>query len=65
MFKILCTGNPEHCTVARAIKEVFPEAHFASRATGYDLRMWEQNDEIFFCDNIKKYNVFFIILNQK
>lgn len=57
MFKILCTGNPEHCTVARAIKEVFPEAHFASRATGYDLRMWEQNDEIFFCDNIKKYNV--------
>lgn len=57
MFKILCTGNPEHFTIARAIKEIFPDAHFASRSTGYDLRMWDPSDEIFFCNNIKNYNV--------
>jgi hypothetical protein len=57
MFKILCTGNPDHYTIARAIKEIFPEAHFASRSTGYDLRMWEQKDEKFFCDNIRNYNI--------
>jgi hypothetical protein len=56
-MKMLCTGNPNDYTIARAIKELFPEAHFASRETGYDLRMWEPEDEIFFCNNIKKYNV--------
>ena len=57
MFKILCTGNPIDYTIARAVKEIFPTADFASRATGYDLRMWEPADEEFFCNNIVKYNV--------
>jgi hypothetical protein len=56
-YKILCTGNPNDFTVARAIKQVFPHADFASRATGYDLRMWEHSTEDFFKENIVKYNV--------
>jgi hypothetical protein len=57
MIKILCTGNPVDYTIARAVKEIFPEADCAARATGYDLRMWEPADEEFFCNNIVKYNV--------
>jgi hypothetical protein len=57
MYKILCTGNPEHFTVARAIKQVFPYADFASRATGYDLRMWTEQDKDFFKSKIVNYDV--------
>jgi hypothetical protein len=56
-YKILCTGNPNDYTIARAVKQVFPDADFASRATGYDLRMWEHSTEDFFKENIVKYNV--------
>lgn len=56
-IKILCTGNPNDFTVARSIKELFPSADFASRATGYDLRMWDPADEEFFKANIINYNV--------
>jgi NAD(P)-dependent dehydrogenase (short-subunit alcohol dehydrogenase family) len=57
MYKILCTGNPDHPTIASGVKKVFPNAHFASRSTGYDLRMWDPKDEEFFCNNIVNYNV--------
>ena len=56
-YKILCTGNPNDYTIARAVKQVFPDAEFASRATGYDLRMWEHATEDFFRENIVKYDV--------
>ena len=56
-FKILCTGNPNDYTVARAVKTIFPEADFASRNTGYDLRMWDPKDEEFFKTQIVNYNV--------
>jgi len=56
-YKILCTGNPNDFTVARAVKAVFPSADFASRSTGYDLRMWDPKDEIHFCNQIVNYNV--------
>jgi hypothetical protein len=56
-YKILCTGNPQDFTVARAIKQVFPSADFACRTTGYDLRMWELSDEEHFKKNIVNYNV--------
>lgn len=56
-FKILCTGNPEHFTVARGIKQVFPTADFACRGTGYDLTMWEHTTEQHFRNNIVNYNV--------
>ena len=56
-YKILCTGNPNDYTIARAVRQVFPNADFASRATGYDLRMWEHSTEDFFKENIIKYNV--------
>lgn len=57
MHKILCTGNPDHFTVSRGIKELFPYADFASRVTGYDLRMWTPESEIYFRNKIKNYNV--------
>lgn len=55
---ILCTGNPEDQTVASAVRKKFSNVDFASRATGYDLRFWDAGSKDFFCDNIKKYNVF-------
>jgi hypothetical protein len=55
---ILCTGNPEHKTVASAVKKVFPMAEFACRSTGYDLRLLNNDSESYFRNNIKKYNVF-------
>ena len=57
-MNILCTGNPDHTTVASAIRRKFPQAEFASRATGYDLRFWDSGSEDFFQNNIKNYNVF-------
>jgi len=57
-YKILCTGNPNDFTIARAVKTVFPDADFASRATGYDLRMWDPKDEEHFRSQIVNYDVF-------
>jgi hypothetical protein len=37
MIKILCTGNPEHIGIAREIKNLFPDAVFVSRSSGFDL----------------------------
>ena len=55
---ILCTGNPAHTTVASAVQRKFPNAEFASRATGYDLRFWNHGSEDFFRNSIKNYNIF-------
>jgi hypothetical protein len=57
MNKILCTGNPDHQTVASGVRVVFPDADFACRQTGYDLRMWSQESEKHFRDHIRQYNV--------
>ena len=54
---ILCTGNPAHNTVASAIKRKYPNADFASRSNGYDLRFWAPSSEMYFIDRIKKYNI--------
>lgn len=56
-LKILCTGNPNHNTVARSVKKYFPTADFACRETGYDLRMWDKESEDFFKNNIINYNI--------
>jgi hypothetical protein len=55
---MLCTGNPEHVTVASAIRRKFPNAKFASRATGFDLRFWTPGSEDFFRKQIKDYKIF-------
>lgn len=55
---ILCTGNPNHNTVASAIAKIFPYADFASRSTGYDLTFWAGGSEDYFRNQIKNYNVF-------
>jgi hypothetical protein len=55
---ILCTGNPEHVTVASAIQKKFPNARFASRATGFDLRFWTPGSEDFFRKEINNYKIF-------
>ena len=57
-MNILCTGNPDHHTVASAIKRKCPSANFASRATRFDLRFWDPGSEDFFRDQIKNYNIF-------
>lgn len=57
MNRILCTGNPNHQTIASGVKVLFPDADFACRHTGYDLRMWSQETEKHFREQIKHYNV--------
>lgn len=57
-MKIICSGNPQHQTIANGIKQVYPLADFASRSTGYDLRFWNPGSEQYFKEHIKKYNVF-------
>jgi len=56
-YRILCTGNPNDYTIARAVKQIFPNADFACRSTGYDLRMWNTADEEYFKKNIVNYNI--------
>jgi hypothetical protein len=56
-LKILCTGNPNTAAIAQAIKQILPQTDFASRSTGYDLRMWNPADEDYFRKNISNYNV--------
>jgi hypothetical protein len=55
---ILCTGNPNHNTVASGVNKKFSNVDFASRATGYDLRFWTPGSEEFFRNKIKNYKVF-------
>lgn len=55
-MNILCSGNPNHTTVASAVKKSFPLATFASRATGYDFTTSESDD--LFKKNIINYNAF-------
>jgi hypothetical protein len=57
-MKILCSGNPDHSTVASGIKRRFPATEFASRTTGYDLRFWDPGSETHFRTNIINYDVF-------
>lgn len=57
-MKILCSGNPSHTTVASAVQRKFPTADFASRASGFDLRFWDNGSEDFFKNQIVNYNVF-------
>ena len=54
---ILCTGNPKDPTVASAVKKIFPQAEFASRNTGYDLRFWNPGSEDYFKNQIANYNI--------
>lgn len=56
MFKILCTGNPEHIGIAMEIKKLFPDATFISRTNGYDLKSTEGLDKL--RSILKNYNVF-------
>lgn len=56
MFKILCTGNPEHIGIAQEIKKIFPDADFISRSNGYDLSTPEGIDKL--KEILKNYNVF-------
>jgi hypothetical protein len=58
IMNMLCSGNPNHNTVASAVKSYFPKANFASRATGYDLRFWDSGSETHFREQIINYDVF-------
>jgi hypothetical protein len=54
--KILCTGNPTHPGIARAVLSVFPEAEFVSRSYGYDLST--QLGLTKFKDKVQNFDVF-------
>jgi len=56
IMNMLCTGNPNHNTVASAVKKYFPEADFASRSTGYDFKLLKSAE--LFEKNITDYDVF-------
>lgn len=58
VVKLLCSGNPNHRTIASAVQKIWPRAHFASRATGYDLRFWNPGSEDHFRQRIRDYDVF-------
>lgn len=58
IMNMLCSGNPNHITVASAVKSYFLKANFASRATGYDLRFWDSGSENHFREQIINYDVF-------
>jgi uncharacterized protein (DUF1697 family) len=55
MFKLLCTGNPEHIGIAMEIKKLFPNSAFVSRTNGYDLSTSVGIDKL--KSIIKDYNV--------
>ena len=60
-MKILCTGNPDSPTkqtIANGMRQVFPEADFAHRGTGYDLSFATPEAYDFFKDQIRYYDVF-------
>jgi hypothetical protein len=59
-MKILCTGNPDSTskqTIANGVRQIFPEADFAHRGTGYDLTFTTPGSSDFFKNQIKNYDV--------
>ena len=57
-MKMLCTGNPQHKTVASAVQKIWPDADFASRQSGFDLRFWDPGSESYFRERIRHYDTF-------
>ena len=57
-MKMICTGNPQHATVASAVAKIWPSADFASRTSGFDLRFWDPGSEDHFRQCITRYDVF-------
>jgi len=57
-MKILCSGNPNHKTIASGVVQIYPDADFASTSTGYDLRFWEHESETHFRQQIVNYDTF-------
>lgn len=56
MFKILCTGNPNKNTIAKAVKIVFPDADFVHLSAGYNFTEIAGLNK--FKEKVKDYNVF-------
>lgn len=57
--KILCTGNPDNPNeLASGIQQVFPNADFISRTSGFNLDMSDYDNRIKFQEKIKEYNTF-------
>ena len=57
-MNILCSGNPNHTTVARAIKKCFPNADFACRTTGFDLTLKTVDSQTWFKNQVCNYDIF-------
>lgn len=57
-LKILCTGNPNDFTIARFVKEEFPNTVFVSRSNGFDLNVADSVNEHLFRNKIKDFDIF-------
>ena len=57
-MRMLCTGNPDKPTVARSINKIFDNVDFACSSTGWDLRLWDEQRQNYFAEQIKQYDVF-------
>jgi hypothetical protein len=57
-MNILCSGNPNHNTVASAIQKRFPNADFACRTTGFDLAFDTVDSQTCFQNQVCKYDIF-------
>ena len=57
-YKIVCTGNPDKNTIAKAVKAKWPSSDFLHLSNGYDLRLWDDERRQIFVDLIKNSNVF-------
>jgi|TARA_Y100000114_G_scaffold135190_1_gene135893 NADP-dependent 3-hydroxy acid dehydrogenase YdfG len=57
-YKIVCTGNPNKNTIAKAVKAKWPASDFLHLSNGYDLRLWDDKRKHIFTNKIKDYDVF-------
>jgi hypothetical protein len=45
-IKVLCTGNPNDIGIAQEIRNIFPDASFVSRSSGFNLETEEGRTEL-------------------
>lgn len=57
-YKIVCTGNPNKSTIAKAVRAKWPSSDFLHLSNGYDLRLWDDKRKQIFTNKIKDYNIF-------
>jgi hypothetical protein len=57
-MKILCTGNPSKFSIAKLVKEKWNHACCISPSSGWDLKLYNDQNQDKFKNLIQNYNVF-------